>query len=124
MKFSFKYFGLPAVFLFATAMYAQTEKQDDIDLEEMVITFKGYDENHQLYKFSGSYEDEGKMVEDKYEFIFKSKTQESKYDLKSDKFIGELFKLSYTVEVATRTDEEGEEEFYEIYTIYTIDIYN
>lgn len=124
MKFSLKYIGLPAVFLFATAMYAQTEQQDELDLEEMVTTFKGYDENLQLYLFSSNNEHGGKILEDKYEFTFKSKTQESKYDLKSDQFKGKSFTLTYTVEVATRLDEEGEEEFYEIYTIYTIDIYN
>ena len=124
MKFSFKYIGLPAVFLFATAMYAQTGEQDELDIEEMVITFKGYNEDLQMYLFTSSYEDDGKIVEDKYQFTFKSATQESKYDLKSEKFKGENFRLSYTVEVATRLDEEGEEEFYEIYTIYSIDINN
>lgn len=115
-----KYIGLPIIFLFATAAHAQTDKLDDLDLEEIILTFKGHHTDLNLYMFSDSYEDEGNIVEDNYEFSFKNKAEEAKYDLKSDQFIGEFFKISYTVEVATRTDEDGEEEFYEIYTIYSI----
>lgn len=114
--------GLRIIALFYFVIYqgnivAQEAKIVDEDVENIVGIFDGYIEELNTYDFIVEYELDVNILEESYNFVMKNKELETKYDLKTEKLLGKSFEISYTVHVETELNDEGIEDFYEIYTI-------
>lgn len=119
---SIKFLGIICMFLATTIAFSQEESDDDFEIEELTGTFESFDKEQNLYLFSVIFEEDGVEVVENYKFIIKDEKIESKYDLKSKALEGQAFLIKYTVKVISETNEEGDEDFYEIYTIKDLEI--
>ena len=92
-----------------------------MDLEEVNGIFKKYSEDNNKLLFAVNFDDEGDLYEEVYEFVINDKKVQTKYNFYSNEFIGKKFRIKFTVNVNSELNEEdGIEEFYEVYTIKEI----
>ena len=117
---SIKFLGIICMFLATTIAFSQEENEDDFEIEQLTGTFQGYNKEQNQYLFSVIFDEDGVEVIENYKFIIKDTNIESKYDLKSKEFEGQKFSIKYTVEVVSEPNEDGDEDFFEIYTIKDI----
>ena len=106
--------------LITTNTFAQEAEDDDLEIEELTGTFEGFEKEQNQYLFTVIYDEDGIEEVENYKFIIKDAAIESKYNLKNESLIGQSFLIKYTVHVVTELNEEGEEDFVEVYTIKDI----
>jgi len=104
-------------FLIWGSIIAQETKIDEDEIEKLVGVFDGYIEELEAYNFKVIYELDEIETEDSYQFVMINKKVEIKYDLKADKLLGKSFEISFTIRVESELNDEGIEDFYEVYTI-------
>ncbi|MDV7186453.1 hypothetical protein R3X25_04100 [Lutibacter sp. TH_r2] len=121
---SIKFLSIICIFLATATMYSQDENDDDLQIEELTGTFESYDEEQNQFLFSVILEEDGVEMVENYIFIINNKKVEAKYNLKSTEFEGKSFLINYTVEVVSETNEDGDDDFSEVYTIKNITLLN
>ncbi|RZS93546.1 hypothetical protein [Aquimarina brevivitae] len=73
------------------------------DTQEITGTYEGYEGDSYSFMFIDEYGDEDSMFFEKVKpEILKS------FDLKGSKLVGKKFKITYTTEVSSETDEDGD----------------
>ena len=111
---------LSMIFILFVSTVTFSQAENDIELEELVAVYDGFNEELDTYQFIVSYVEDGIEMTDNYEFKILNSTISDKYNLKSDEFIGKSFQIKYAVTVESETLDDGNEEFHEVYTMYEI----
>lgn len=111
---------LSVVFILFVSTVTFSQVEDDIELEELVAVYDGFNEELDTYQFVVNYIEDGIEMTDNYEFKILNSTISDKYNLISDEFIGKSFQIKYTVTVESEITDDGNEEFHEVYTMYEI----
>lgn len=111
------YISILAFFFFPVIIHSQEVTSDDeLELEEVTGVFKKYDANSNTYLFSVAFEDDDDSYEETIEFIIGNEFIKNKLNLNN--FVGQKFVIKYTVIVkSVLNEDDGFEEFYEVYTI-------
>lgn len=107
-------------FLIWGSNIAQESKIEDDEIEKLVGVFEGYTEELKIYNFTVKYNSDDIEFEEIYQFTMINEKVEAKYDLKTEKLVGKSFDISYTVRVESELNDEGMEDFYEVYTIINL----
>ena len=116
------YISLLAFFFFPVIIHSQEVTSDDeLELEEVTGVFKKYDVNSDTYLFSVAFEDDDDSYEETIEFIIGNEFIKNKLNLNN--FVGQKFVIKYTVIVkSVLNEDDGFEEFYEVYTIKELEM--
>ena len=116
------YISILAFFFFPVIIHSQEVTSDDeLELEEVTGVFKKYDANSNTYLFSVAFEDDDDSYEETIEFIIGNEFIKNKLNLNN--FVGQKFVIKYTVIVkSVLNEDDGFEEFYEVYTIKELEM--
>jgi len=106
-----------AVLMTSNRLQSKTSLNDCLDIKVITCIYDGFDgENFTFIRIK-----EGDAEE--YLFFQKILTEVlEKYNLSEDKFKGKLFEVTFSSEIETEIDEDGDEQEYDVFTITNLEL--